>query len=151
MALRLTPVLIFLCLKKCIKVCHSGKNYNFLQNRTLQSCLYVMEHSVQKVHNLGKYLKSLQLQCVSSRRNLEVVDHSTLNETDCNDCSTVLKWSWLYRIPKRSKCRESTGTELHLCFVYFSLTWTVSTSPNLAKARARRASNDRRATRSLFS
>ena len=33
----------------------------------------------------------------------------------------------------------------------FSLTGTVSTSPNLAKARARRASNDCRATRSLFS
>ena len=36
----------------------------------------------------------------------------------------------------------------------FSLTETVSTSPNLAKARARtprRASNDCRATRSLFS
>ena len=38
-----------------------------------------------------------------------------------------------------------------LCFVYFSLTGTVSTSPNLAKARAPRASNDCRATRSLFS
>ena len=34
-----------------------------------------------------------------------------------------------------------------LCFVYFSLTGTVSTSPNLA--RAQRASNDCRATRSL--
>ena len=33
----------------------------------------------------------------------------------------------------------------------FSLTGTVSTSPNLAKARARRASNDCRATLSLFS
>ena len=33
----------------------------------------------------------------------------------------------------------------------FSLTGTVSTSPNLAKARARRVSNDCRATRSLFS
>ena len=33
----------------------------------------------------------------------------------------------------------------------FSLTGTVSTSPNLAKARVRRASNDCRATRSLFS
>ena len=33
----------------------------------------------------------------------------------------------------------------------FSLTGTVSTSPNLAKARARRARNDCRATRSLFS
>ena len=33
----------------------------------------------------------------------------------------------------------------------FSLTGTVSTSPNLAKARARRASNDCRAMRSLFS
>ena len=33
----------------------------------------------------------------------------------------------------------------------FSLTGTVSTSPNLAKAQARRASNDSRATRSLFS
>ena len=32
-----------------------------------------------------------------------------------------------------------------------SLTGTVSTSPNLAKARARRASNDCRATRSLLS
>ena len=58
------------------------------------------------------------------------------------------------------KGRKSTGTELPLCFVYFSLTGTVSTSPNLgtvstspnlAKARARRASNDCRATRSLFS
>ena len=34
-----------------------------------------------------------------------------------------------------SQCRESTGTELPLCFVYSSLTGTVSTSPNLAKAR----------------
>ena len=33
----------------------------------------------------------------------------------------------------------------------FSLTGTVSTSPNLAKVRARRAINDCRATRSLFS
>ena len=33
----------------------------------------------------------------------------------------------------------------------FSLTGTVSTSPNLAKARSRRASNDCCATRSLFS
>ena len=33
----------------------------------------------------------------------------------------------------------------------FSLTRIVSTSPNLAKARARRASNDCRATCSLFS
>ena len=33
----------------------------------------------------------------------------------------------------------------------FSLTGTVSTSPSLAKARAQRASNDCRATRSLFS
>ena len=42
--------------------------------------------------------------------------------------------------------------ELNGCgFVYFSLTGTVSTLPNLAKVRARRASNDCRATRSLFS
>ena len=40
---------------------------------------------------------------------------------------------------------------LPLCFGYFSLTGTVSTSPNLAKARARWASNDCRATGSLFS
>ena len=33
----------------------------------------------------------------------------------------------------------------------FSLTGTVSTSPSLAKVRAQRASNDCRATRSLFS
>ena len=33
----------------------------------------------------------------------------------------------------------------------FSLTGTVSTLPNLANARAQRASNDCRATRSLFS
>ena len=64
--------------------------------------------------------------------------------------------SWLYRMPYWSKCRESTGNELPLCFVYpytynnyqyrvilglshFSLTGTVSTSPNLPKEGARSA------------
>ena len=50
--------------------------------------------------------------------------------------------------------RERVARQKAYCFALlklFSLTGTVSTSPNLAKARARRASNDCRATRSLFS
>ena len=43
--------------------------------------------------------------------------------------------------PKGRNVERALGPSC-LCFVYFSLTGTVSTSPNLAKARARRASND---------
>ena len=47
--------------------------------------------------------------------------------------------------------RSATISVLFCYIKIFSLTGTVSTSPNLAKARVRRASNDCRATRSLFS
>ena len=59
-----------------------------------------------------------------------------------NHYTSMLEWSWLdgfIGYPKGRNVERALG---------FSLTGTVSTSPNLAKARARRASNGCRATRS---
>ena len=65
-----------------------------------------------------------------------------LNNTGSRIHNKILKGHGFIGYPKGRNVERALG---------LSLTGTVSTSPNLAKARARRASNDCRATRSLFS
>ena len=63
-------------------------------------------------------------------------------------CVFLTHWDCIYLAEEGA--RSATISVRFAILKLFSLTGTVSTSPNLAKARARRASNDCRATRSLF-